>query len=157
MPIAAESGNSPVPSSNQPQVEGSLSLSDLPGESGTTEVVEEILRVFSHRSGPAQTGVDQAISREMKSEHIGQLLEISKLREENRHKEVTERFRNQPAILVLSIATLLLFILAFSWLALSYAKWELILPVVTGVTGFVAGCAGGYGLGRHKSSQSPSE
>ena len=112
-----------------------------------------LLHYFTSQAAAAGPLIDQAFARRVRPEHLAQLLDYFKLREQNRHKEVTGRVRTQPAVVVIVIVTVLVFTLLFGWLALGYGRPELVVPVLTGVGGLVGGAIGGYGYGFGRASK----
>ncbi|VTR91863.1 unnamed protein product [Gemmata massiliana] len=88
------------------------------------------------------------MAAQVQPEHLKQILETAKLREMNRHQEATDRLKYQPAVVSAVLMLAFLFILFFGWLALAYGKSEIILPVITALTGLIAGGVGGYGVGK---------
>lgn len=111
------------------------------------------MRFFSSRRGGGESPLDRAIGRHIKPEHIAQMLELARLREQNIHTEATDRQKTQPRLALSLIGGVLVFTLLFGWLAFHYGKSEVILPVLTGIGGLVSGAAGGYGFGRSQATK----
>ncbi|MFO0850178.1 MAG: hypothetical protein U0871_16710 [Gemmataceae bacterium] len=105
------------------------------------------MRFFSSRRGSGEPSLDRAVGRHLKSEHLTQLFELLKLREQNIHKEVTDRLHSQPKLILWSVIAVLVFTFLFGWIALYFGKSEIILPVVTGIGGLVSGGLAGFGYG----------
>ncbi len=92
--------------------------------------------------------IDQAIADRLNSKHVEKMLDIYAKREEYRHREAETRQRFRPRMFLLVAGAVLVFVMLFGWLAFAYGKAEVILPVITGLSGLIAGALGGYGYAR---------
>lgn len=122
---------------------------------GEIVLEQQFSQILAGPIDPANATVFQAVAQKLTREHVGQLLELLAAREQNAHAEAIERHRNRPVLLAGLAIAFMLFVLLLAWLALSYGKSEIVLPVLTGVGGVVAGALGGYGYGYGRSQTGP--
>lgn len=114
------------------------------------EVLEEqFLDAVDGATRPSEGNpIARALAEKATAKHLEKALEIVAQREQNRHAKVVERTRHRPRLLLVVAGLVLLFVMGFGWMALAYGKSEVILPVITGLSGLLAGALGGYGYAR---------
>ncbi|MGL6096310.1 MAG: hypothetical protein ACRC7O_11005 [Fimbriiglobus sp.] len=143
--------------SDEPLPPADQSPPTLPPPARVTEAEQVLARFVRERVGPAVSPMDDAIARRMKAEHVTQMFEFLKLREANRHTEATDAARHRPVMSAVVVFAVLGFVFCFAWLSLAYGKSEMVLPVVTGVTGLAAGAIGGYGYANSEKKTPPND
>lgn len=149
---SGSSGNSPPqpPAPSSPPT-GPAVAAALPAAS-VVAMQEEVSRaleaVVMSSTGPAASPIEQAIARHLDGSHVTHALDTLRLRELNRHTEATDRLKNQPRNALWGVLVVLVFVILFTWVALSFSKSELVIPVVTAVVGTIGGAIGGYGVGK---------
>lgn len=105
-----------------------------------------VLRSHTHHS--SDSPIDQAIAGRLTTDHVTQLIDLGKQTLANRHAEATAKQKGHLIALIVLVLALLAFVFCFGWVAFSYQKSEVLLPIVTGLGGVVFGGLGGYGYGR---------
>jgi hypothetical protein len=139
-------------SSALPPADSSLASNPQPSTAITAveeEMVERaVTSVLQAHTRPAESSIDRAVAAQVTNDHVTKLLDLQIEREKNRHKEVSDKLKHQPQMVGCILVVTLGFIFFFAWLVLAYQKSDLIVPVITGVGGIIAGGIGGYGLGK---------
>jgi len=147
------------PSPLEPRKEGAVSslqphpVSSVASSSAEVAVGETLLRVFGAHSKPGESLVDRAIAEKLTSDHITKVLELREQLLRQQHESETEKTRSRPALIKYIILVFLLFVMFFTWLALAYSKSEIVLPVITLLSGLVLGGIGGYGYAKATQNQ----
>lgn len=114
----------------------------------TAESVEQELVRAVEVYGGGDSPIAQSVAAKVTSKNLSELVELQRLKETNRHAEATARQNNLPTLLTATVGGLLVFVLVLAWLCLHYGKAEVIVPILSGLSGLIAGAAAGYGIGR---------
>jgi hypothetical protein len=143
--LVKDEGKVREPTAEPPQLKSALSKL-------TSESEPKVLReMMAFMSGP----VGNPLHQKMDSEHITQVLDLAVKHDEREYDlaksaSASESAHRKLTTILSFLAFLVVAVVVILSLYLFQSKPDVLIPVLTGIGGFLSGSAAGFGLGRSK-------